>query len=235
MSQHDLPDLLDVRTTSIDPIDPGGAVDNETPQGQIQQQATETSGVSATEHPYRQERQAAHQPEQILDAILADQDVTAHDLYSLKVWFDIESLKRTGKPKAPPHPRLISRALLRVVQKVSGRLDLFDDDTPLDFEMQLRAIIATLALLHHKTANAFVARHYDELERNLDALYGVLHEQPTSPSSANNLYLIQLALQYFLLFGCFRNRAQETAGSVADITYSSVAIVSFQSTDTCQE
>ena len=77
-------------------------------------------------------------------------------------------------------------------------------------ETQLRALVATLALLHHNEVTTLNPEPYDALRRNISARFADIvdtrrESQQTFAGRlhrATTLYLIRLASQYFSLFKC---------------------------------
>ena len=103
-----------------------------------------------------------------------------------------------------------------------------DKEVSIFIETQLRALIAAFAILHFQGTTRLSSDVYDDLKfKRLGSLYSTVCQQKKecgSPQTATNVYLIQLALQYLSLFGCFRNREYESGKPVVDIVFSTLMI-----------
>lgn len=105
-----------------------------------------------------------------------------------------------------------------------------DQEVSVFLEIQLRTLIAAFALLHFRGVTALPSQIYDDLRfRKLGSLYSTVcqvRRDGGNPITATNVYLIQLALQYLSLFGCFRNREYESTKPVLDIVFATLMMVS---------
>ena len=162
------------------------------------------------------------------------QAVSALHLYRLKRLLDTECLRYTTGVQPMLEDDLTNQFLANLVKRLCSPLeDYLDADSPAFTEIQLRALIATLALLHVKGASAIRFEVYDDIRNEkLGRFYSTIcqqHKEEGHPTTNTNVYLIQLALQYFARFRCFTNQAFETTAPVLDIAFASVPLVSHSS------
>ncbi|KAL8704700.1 MAG: hypothetical protein Q9201_002162 [Fulgogasparrea decipioides] len=131
---------------------------------------------------------------------------TVQELLGLQRLLDNECLSRFRNPN--DEPGVPTGVLVQITLCVSGRL--VDWSGPLSGrlrEVQLRALVGALALLHHNGLTALASEPYDELRMNIANRFNdIVDGRRNSGLSledrmrkANALYLIRLVAQYFSL------------------------------------
>ncbi len=127
-----------------------------------------------------------------------------------------------------------SDTVLRLAMYLSKSLLQCGDPTSGIFrETQLRALVATLALLHHSEVTTLNSGPYDTLRRNISARFSEIvdarkESQQTFAgrlSRTTTLYLIRLASQYFSLFERSQPLADALPIPILGLIFAGVSIV----------
>ena len=142
---------------------------------------------------------------------------TTADLADFQKALGQECLLRCLQPNA--NPTVSSGTLLQVTLYLSGPLLQWTDAQSGSFrDLQLRALVAALALLHHSGLTELTAEPHDQLRLNIAARFNEIIDG-RSPSQmslehrmrkADARYLVRLAAQYFSLI----KRAQPLSDAV---------------------
>ncbi|KAL8738320.1 MAG: hypothetical protein Q9181_000863 [Wetmoreana brouardii] len=143
---------------------------------------------------------------------------TVQELLGLQRLLDNECLTRFRNPG--DEPGVPTGILVQITLCISGQL--VDWSGPLSGrlrEVQLRALVGALALLHHNGLTALASGPYDELRANIANRFNdIVEGRRNSGQSledrmrkANALYLIRLVAQYFSLI----RRAQPLSDAIS--------------------
>lgn len=138
-------------------------------------------------------------------ALLRDLIPTVQQLADLQKAIDRECLAHTEAcPTGNPAPS--SGTVLEIALYLSSPLVQWHGTaSDVSWDMQLRALVAALALLLHQGVRELTAEPHDGLRRNIAARFNDIVNFSTSSlehrmSKVNAFYLIRLVNQYFSLF-----------------------------------
>ena len=98
-------------------------------------------------------------------------------------------------------------------------------------EIQLRALTASLALLHYHGVESLAEAKWDELKRtNISGLFKrVAFQKPSTLAEeirySSNVYVLQLASQYMSFIDRGESRLPSIVGPVANVLFATVAVV----------
>ena len=184
---------------------------------------------------------------QALNHLLKDKPLALDHLCSLYSWFSSECLEITTEEHPKSDSLLSQEVLVSSALKLSRSLQKCVSPTwPVFLETQLRTLVAAFALLHLKEGKAISWDAHQTIQiKGIDRLYSEItaynHDKTSAvrkiksrapqyrdgdPQTATNVYLVQLAMQYFSLFGCFTDRKYETTSHALDVVFASLSLVS---------
>lgn len=164
--------------------------------------------------------------------LLGSRGISLETLCELRAQIDQECLKYTTEDHPIGNPGLSVAALLDVALSLSRPLERAFHPGSVDlFEAQLRALIATLALLRFKEVFGLASEYYVQIRRenlaNLESAILLLPQHDRMSSRQNtNLYLVGLAAQYVSTFKCLRDPLRSVAQPVLAITFAGFGLVS---------
>ena len=142
---------------------------------------------------------------------------TPQELSDFQRSIDEECRLRSLSPSASP--TVSTGTIVRITLYLSGPLLQWSDSQSGRFrDVQLRALVAAFALLHHSGLTELTAEPHDQLRMNIAARFNdIIDGKKASQTSLENrmrkadaLYLIRLAAQYFSLI----KRAQPLSDAV---------------------
>ncbi|KAL8911325.1 MAG: hypothetical protein Q9171_003490 [Xanthocarpia ochracea] len=142
---------------------------------------------------------------------------TAQELSEFQRSIDQECLLRSLNPSASP--TVSTGTIVQITLYLSGPLLKWSDPQSGRFrDVQLRALVAAFALLHHGGLTELTAEPHDQLRTNIAARFNdIIDGKKASQTSledrmrkADALYLIRLAAQYFSLI----RRAQPLSDAI---------------------
>ncbi len=179
--------------------------------------ADQAANSITQEQPEAQHSSFNHQTNRLLASTarssLADQlerfsiaSPTINELSDFQKCIEQECLLRCINPKA--NAIVSTGTIIQTTIYLSGPLLQYSDPQSGTFrDVQLRALVAALALLHHTGLTELTAEPHDQLRSNIAARFtDIIDSQGASQSTlegsmrkADALYLIRLAAQYFSL------------------------------------
>lgn len=136
---------------------------------------------------------------------IRDSSPTIRQIQDLQNSIDRECLAHSDHNNGAD-PTLSSGTVVQITPYLSSPLVQWRGaDSDLFWEVQLRALIAALALLLHIGVTELTAEPHDQLRRNIAGRFNHVVNISTSSledrmSKANAHYLVRLAAQYFWLF-----------------------------------
>ncbi|KAL8847263.1 MAG: hypothetical protein Q9221_007687 [Calogaya cf. arnoldii] len=142
---------------------------------------------------------------------------STYELSEFKKSLDQECLLRSLHPNA--HSTVSTGTVVQITLYLSGQLLQWSDaESGMFRDLQLRALVAALALLHHSGLTELTAEPHDQLRLNIAARFNdIIDGRRASRTTlqdrmrkADALYLIRLAAQYFSLI----KRAQPLSDAV---------------------
>ncbi|KAL8644903.1 MAG: hypothetical protein Q9226_007536 [Calogaya cf. arnoldii] len=142
---------------------------------------------------------------------------STHELAEFKKSLDQECLLRSLHPNA--NPTVSTGTVVQITLYLSGQLLQWSDaESGMFRDLQLRALVAAFALLHHSGLTELTAEPHDQLRLNIAARFNdIIDGRRASRTAlqdrlrkADALYRIRLAAQYFSLI----KRAQPLSDAV---------------------
>ena len=161
---------------------------------------------------------------------------TIHELHELQIELDYQCLQIAAETNLRPTRHELSdvNTVVSIAKFLSGPLSQARyPGTFLFQEVQLRALVSCLALLHYHAVEALYPAVCDELRTNIAKFFQQISFQvPTAESTIPNLmrysqnfYLIRLVSQYFSFIRRGDSVLPSVVGPIVKIFFASVAVV----------
>ena len=174
---------------------------------------------------------------EMLASINLSASTTVQQLYNLLLKLDDENLRyATGITLHPAQDSMLDvNSVVELALHLSGPLSQCGHPGTSFFqELQLRALISSLALLQHKRVHSLDPEVFDKLRlKNISARFQKIAFQVERRSGladriryAPNVYLAQLAAQYASFFNRGDSPWPSIVGPIVDIFYSALSAVS---------
>ena len=166
------------------------------------------------------------------EPIYKDTSPTISDLYKQQLQLDQQCLQyaQTSDETATEHETSDVNSVIELAVKLSGPICLASyPGTFLFQEVQLRTLIASLALLYYLKVKALYPGQWDKVKRT-DLQRIAFQLQPDSTLSerirhADNRYLLQLASQYLDFFRRGDSNLPYVVGPIAKIFFGGLSLV----------
>lgn len=173
--------------------------------------------------------------EKALEPLSTTTSPTSYELYDIRVELDHQCLQRaagihlTHKREQTPVDSVRAWA-----ETLSGRLNQTGSPERAVFqEIQLRALVSSLALLHHSDVRTLDPAAWDVLNTNISERFQAISYQLKHPSTiaekirhTSNVYLVQLASQYLSFIRRGDSMLPSIVGPAIKIFFASISIVS---------
>lgn len=160
---------------------------------------------------------------------------TIRKLYDLQAELDYQCLQLATKEDIRPTRYATSdvNSVVVIAVFLSGSLSLVRfPGTFLFQEVQLRALISCLALLHYHEVEALYPASWDKLSTNISDLFRQIAFQPRSELTlaeevryASNVYLVQLVSQYLSFIRRGDSKLPSVVGPIIKIFFGGIALV----------
>lgn len=171
-------------------------------------------------------------PHALLAPLDINPSITEHELYNLQLQLDCQCVQLAAAidDHAPRHATSDVNSVIELAVKLSGPLCLArHQGTFLYQELQLRALISCLALLHYHRVQALYPEQWDKLKRT-DLQRIAFQIQSDSALTeriryAPNVYLLQLASQYLSFLRRGDSNLPFVVGPIVKIFWGGLAVV----------
>lgn len=166
---------------------------------------------------------------------------TPRDLYDLQVELDHQCLQLVVTTDAITNAQVgttedldLARACDQAfAERLSSSLNQSGHSGRYVFqEVQLRALVASLALLHHSGVHTMKPESWDKLKANISAWFNDITFQIRGESSladktrhTSNIYLVQLAWQYLSFIQRGDSKLPSVVGPAVKILFASISVV----------
>ena len=159
---------------------------------------------------------------------------TPRELYDLQIELDFQCLQFASQTdiRSAHHAAADVNSIVEIAIYLSGPLCVARyPGTFLYQELQLRALVSCLALLHYHGVEALYPEQWDKLKNTHISREGPFQLQSGSTlwdkiRHAPNVYLGQLASQYLSFIGRGNSNLPEIVGPITRILWGSIAVVS---------
>ncbi len=177
-------------------------------------------------------------PRQLSKDILSPFDLptgpSTHELYDLQVELDHQSLQRAIGVESAHDATSVANSAKAAALKLAGPLSECGHSGRFGFQqIQFRALIASLALLHHSGVAALDQAPWDKLKLELAARFRSLAYQMKPDTTladgmrhAANLYLVQVASQYLSFIRRGDSALPLIVGPAFKVFFATIAMVS---------
>ncbi|KAG8527195.1 uncharacterized protein KY384_008625 [Bacidia gigantensis] len=180
------------------------------------------------------------EPDTLISDLLDGSGISAPSLVQIMARVSEQCLRFTLKNQKPSEKgRLNRNNLVKLAVCLAKPLERTRHKESFTFlELQLRAFCSVLALLHFKGVYSLVSDDYNSIEGSLPMLYSTIVRLPSHSRNAgegsdtirqsSNIYLVQLARQYFSIFRKENDPSRESWEPVQKIVYGTLSIAGGQ-------
>lgn len=172
--------------------------------------------------------------EQALEPLRTTLSPTSCELYDIKVEFDHQCLQQAAGIHLAHRREQTSNDSVRAwAETLSGPLNQTGcPERDVFLEIQLRALVSSLALLHHSGVHTLDSVAWTKLNTNISERFRAIAYQLKRQSTlaqkirhTSNVFEVQLASQYLSFIQCGDSKVPSLVGPVVKILFASIAVV----------